>query len=99
MKGQNVHLDKLYLRTSLIWGRKQAFKSRKHRKCHSRSIKMDQHLMKFANLRDKETILKVPWDKRPLTHKGRHITLAADLVTKTWQSRKGGHDIYNPRAK
>ena len=51
--------------------------------------------MKFANFRDKEKILKAAQDKRSLIYKGRHIRLAADLSTESWQAREDWHDIFN----
>lgn len=42
-KGQKVNLNKLYLRTSLIWGKKHIFKSRKQRERLSKSTKTGQH--------------------------------------------------------
>ena len=42
-KGQKVYLNKLYLRISLIWGKKQASKSKRHRELSSKSIKIGQH--------------------------------------------------------
>ena len=51
-------------------------------------------IVKLANLRNKEKILKAAWDKRSITYKGRNITLAADLSTETWQARKDWHDIF-----
>ena len=38
--------------------------------------------------------MKVAQEKRPLTYKGRHIRLAADLSTETWQARKDWPDIF-----
>ena len=52
-------------------------------------------IVKLANYKDKEKILKPAWGKRSLTCKGRHIRLAADLSTGTWQARKCRHDIFN----
>jgi len=40
---QKVYWSKLQQRTSLIWGRKQASKSRRHREPPSKSIKIGQH--------------------------------------------------------
>lgn len=37
-----VYLNELYLRTSLTWGRKQAFKSKRHRE-FSKSTRTGQH--------------------------------------------------------
>jgi len=35
-RGQKVYLNKLQLRTSLIWGKKQVFKSKRHRELPSK---------------------------------------------------------------
>ena len=51
-------------------------------------------MVKLANLRVKEKILKAAWDKRSITYKGRNNRLAADLSTETWQARKDWHDIF-----
>jgi len=51
-------------------------------------------VVKLANFRDKEKILKAARHKRSLTDKGRNIRLAADLTTETWQARKDWHDIF-----
>ena len=54
-----------------------------------------QHLMvKLANSKDKEKILKAASDKRFLTYMGRSIGLTSELSTETWQARKGWHDIF-----
>jgi len=50
-----------------------------------------QHIiMKLANFRDKEKILKIARDKRFLIYRDRIVRLAADLSTETWQARKAG---------
>ena len=51
--------------------------------------------VKLANYKKKEKILKASQDKRSLTYKDKHIRLAADLSTKTWQARKDWHNIFN----
>ena len=51
--------------------------------------------MKLAKYKDKERILKAPRDTRALTYKGRHIRVAADLSTETWQARKKWQEIFN----
>ena len=51
-------------------------------------------IVKLANFKDKEIILKEARDKRFLTYIGRNIKLTADLFTETWQARKGWHDIF-----
>ena len=51
-------------------------------------------ILKLANSKDKEKILKATRDKRSLTSMGRSIRLIADLSTETWQARKGRQDIF-----
>ena len=51
-------------------------------------------IVKLANLRNKEKILKAVQDKRSITYKDRNIRLAEDLSTETWQARKDWHDIF-----
>ena len=51
-------------------------------------------IVKLANSKDKEIILKTARDKRSLTYMGRNIRLTADLFTETWQARKGWQDIF-----
>ena len=54
-----------------------------------------QHLIvKLANSKDKEKILKTARVKRSLTYMGRNIRLTVDLSTETWQARKGWQDIF-----
>ena len=50
--------------------------------------------VQFANLRSKETILKVARGKRFLTYRGKNIRITSDLSTETWQARKGWQDIF-----
>ena len=50
--------------------------------------------MKLAKFKDKEKILKATRYKRSLTYKSRHIRLAEDLSTETWQATKDWHDIF-----
>ena len=47
---------------------------------------------KYKNIK---RILKAYQEKKSLTYKDRHIRLAADLLTETWQARKDWHDILN----
>ena len=82
-----------------FWGKKQAFKSRRHRDTHPSQINKNKStpqriIVKPANLRDKEKILKAAQDKRSVTYKGRNIRLVANLSTETWQARKDWHDIF-----
>ena len=51
--------------------------------------------MKLEKYKDKERILKAARDKWPLTYKSRHIPLAADLSTETWQARREWQEIFN----
>ena len=54
-----------------------------------------QHLIvKLANSKDKEKILKAARDQRSLTYMGRNIRLTPDLSTETRQVRKGWQDIF-----
>ena len=50
--------------------------------------------MKLPNSKDKQKILKAPKDKISLNFMGRSIRLTADLLTETWQARKGWQDIF-----
>ena len=51
-------------------------------------------ILKLANSKDKEKILKAARDKRSLAYMGRKIILIADLSTETWQARKGRKAIF-----
>ena len=51
-------------------------------------------IVKLANSKDKEKILKAARDKRSLTYMGRNIRLSEDLSTETWQARKVWQDIF-----
>ena len=54
-----------------------------------------QHLIvKLANSKDKEKILKAARDKRFLTYMGRNIRLTADLSTETCRPERAGR-IYS----
>ena len=53
-----------------------------------------QLIVKLANSKDKEKILKAARDKRSLTYIGRTIRFTADLSTDTWQAGKGWDDIF-----
>ena len=53
-----------------------------------------QLIVKIANYKDKEKILKAARDKRSLSYMGRNIRLTANLSTETWQARKGWQDIF-----
>ena len=51
-------------------------------------------IVKLANSKDKEKILKAATDKKSLTFMGRSIRVTADFSTETWQARKGWQDIF-----
>ena len=51
-------------------------------------------IVKPAKYKHKERFLKAARDKRSLTYKGRHISLAADLSTEPWKARREWHDIF-----
>ena len=92
--------SKLQLRTSLIWEKKQTSKSRRHRKLPlTKSIlRKGQHPnmeQRSWQISETEKILKEAQDKTLITYKGKHIRLATDLSTDTWQARKDRHDIYS----
>ena len=49
-------------------------------------------IVKLANFKDKERILKAARDKKSLAFMGRSIRTTADLSTETWEVRKGRQD-------
>ena len=51
-------------------------------------------IVKLANFKNKEKILKAAQDKRFFTYMERNIRLIADPSTETQQARKVWHDIY-----
>ena len=62
---------------------------------NNKNCSISQHLIvKLANSKDKEKILKATREKRSLTYMVRSIRLTADLSTETWQARKGWQDIF-----
>jgi len=52
-------------------------------------------IVKLANLREKEVILRAARERRFLTYGGRKIRITSDLSTETWQARKGWRDIFS----
>lgn len=84
-EGQKVYLNKLELRTSLNWVKKQTFRFRRHREwpleINKNRSTSSELIVKYANFRDKEKIPKqLGWGGgRSLTNKGRKIRLAAEL--------------------
>ena len=51
-------------------------------------------IVKLANSKDKEKILKAARGKRSLIYMGRNIRLTADLSTEIWQPERAGR-IYS----
>ena len=51
---------------------------------------MPRHvIVQFANIRSKDTVLKVARAKKFLTDQGTGIRITSDLSTQTWNERKG----------
>ena len=46
-------------------------------------------IVKFANIRSKDTVLKAARAKKFLMYQGKGIRIASDLSTQTWNERKG----------
>ena len=51
-------------------------------------------IVQFANIRSKDTVLKVARGKKILTYRGKNIRITSDLSTETWQARKGWQGIF-----
>ena len=51
-------------------------------------------IVKLANSKNKEKILKAAREEKSLTFMGRSNRVTADLSTETWQARKGWQDIF-----
>ena len=51
-------------------------------------------IMKLANLKAKETILRTARERRFLTYIERNIRITSDLSTETWKTKKGWQDIF-----
>ena len=51
-------------------------------------------VVQFANITNKDTVLKVARAKKFLTYQGKDIRITSDLSTQTWNERKGWHDIF-----
>ena len=57
-------------------------------------INMPRHIViKLANNKDKEKLLKAAREKRQITYKGMPIRLTADFSAETLQARREWHDI------
>ena len=56
---------------------------------------MPRHIIvQFANIRSRDTVLKVARGKKILTYRGKNIRIMSDLSTETWQARKGWQGIF-----
>ena len=51
-------------------------------------------IVKLANSKDNEKILKAARDMESLTYMRRNIELTAKLSTETWQARRGWQDMF-----
>ena len=56
-------------------------------------MKLEHALIKLANIKDKEKLLKAARKKRQITYKGTPIRLTADFSAETLQARREWHDI------
>ena len=87
---QNTDFNKSELKASLIWGGKQAFRSRNREtplKINKNDSTPRRLIVKLANSKDKEKIFKAARDKKLVTFMGRSISTTADLSTETRQAR------------
>ena len=50
--------------------------------------------VQFANIRSKDTVLKVARAKKFLMYKGKGMRIMSDLSTQTWNDRKGWGGIF-----
>ena len=95
-RGAEGILEQILHRTSLIWGRKEASKSTRHREPPSKFIKIHHtptyHCETCKSQRQRENLECSSREVHIL--QGRNIRLAADLTTATWQARKGWDDIF-----
>ena len=53
-----------------------------------------QVIVQFANIRSKDTVLKVARGKKILTYRGKNIRIRSHLSIETWQARKGWQGIF-----
>ena len=51
-------------------------------------------IVHFANIRSKDTVLKVARAKKFLTYQGKGIRITSDLSSQTWNERKGWGGIF-----
>ena len=51
-------------------------------------------IVQFANIRSKDTLLKVSRAKKLLTYRGKGIRIMSDLSTQTWNERKDWQGIF-----
>ena len=51
-------------------------------------------IVQFANIRSKDTVLKVARANKFLIYQGKDIRITSDLSTRTWNERKGWGSIF-----
>ena len=52
------------------------------------------HIIKLTEIKDKDKILKITWEKWQRTYKETPIRLSADFSTEILQARREWHDIF-----
>ena len=79
----------LWLKTCQTWGEKWTSRSinTPNRQNLNRAIPR-YIIIKLANVKDKEKILRAAGEKRKVTYKGNPIRLGEDFSTETFQARK-----------
>ena len=51
-------------------------------------------IIKMANVKDKEGVLKAARERELVTFKGTAIRLSVDIYTETYQARRNWHEIF-----
>ena len=96
-KGMRKFLNRLQLKISPTWKRKEPIKSKTHRvpnRINPRRNMLRHILIKLTKTKHKERILKAPREKQQVTCKGNPICLTADLSAETLQARREWQDIF-----
>ena len=60
-----------------------------------RKTKPTHIIIKMANIKDKDRVLKAARERKKITYKGKPIRLSSDFSTETLQARREWHDIFN----
>ena len=61
---------------------------------------MPRHIIvQFANIRSKDTVLKVARSQKLLKYQGKGIRITSDLSTQTWNERKSWGEILKALSK